>query len=388
LWDNFKNTLKENKGIFSIGFGESAGKFISAIFWFLLAGILGPEKYGEIHYLLAIAGMAQIFALIATSQTMTVYTAKNVKIESTLILISMIAGSLAFIVIVVNFLMTDVAFLVLAFIIFELSNGILLGRRQYSVYSKYFLLQKILLFILGIGFFYQFGFEGIIIGMALSYVPYLLIITKEIKKTKINFSLLKPRKGFIINNYATVLSGSFASQIDKFIIVPILGFAILGEYALSMQILVVLSIGNGIIFKYLLPQDSIGIKNKSLKKIAIVFSIMIACFGAIVLPFIIPSIFPEYEETVDAIKILSWTVIPEMLILIYTSKLLGLEKSKFVLISNIISTTILIAGMIILGPIFGVLGIVTMVLLSTCIQLLILIIGKREAEGKINYEKN
>ena len=148
MWDNFKNTLKENKGIFSIGFGESAGKFISAIFWFLLAGILGPEKYGEIHYLLAIAGMAQIFALIATSQTMTVYTAKNVKIESTLILISMIAGSLAFIVIVVNFLMTDVAFLVLAFIIFELSNGILLGRRQYSVYSKYFLLQKILLFIL------------------------------------------------------------------------------------------------------------------------------------------------------------------------------------------------------------------------------------------------
>tara|TARA_Y100000741_G_scaffold362017_1_gene347021 strand:+ start:7309 stop:8478 length:1170 start_codon:yes stop_codon:yes gene_type:complete len=388
LWDNFKDILKENRGIFSIGFGESAGKIISAIFWFLLAGILGPEKYGEIHYLLAIAGMAQIFALIATSQTMTVYTAKNVKIESTLILISIIAGSIAFLVIIMNFYMFDVAFLVFAFIIFELTNGILLGRRQYSIYSKYFLIQKILLFVLGIGFFYQFGFEGIIFGMALSYVPHLIIILKEMKRTKINFSLLNARKGFIINNYATVLSGSFASQIDKFIIVPILGFTILGEYSLSMQILVILSIGNGIIFKYLLPQDSIGIRNKNLKKMAIVFSIAIACFGAIILPMIIPTIFPEYEETVDAIKILSWTVIPEMLILIYTSKLLGLEKSKFVLISNIISTTVLIMGMIALGPIFGILGIVSMVLISTCIQLVILIIGKRDVEGKLNYKKS
>ena len=190
MWDNFKDILKENRGIFSIGFGESAGKIISAIFWFLLAGILGPEKYGEIHYLLAIAGMAQIFALIATSQTMTVYTAKNVKIESTLILISIIAGSIAFLVIIMNFYMFDVAFLVFAFIIFELTNGILLGRRQYSIYSKYFLIQKILLFVLGIGFFYQFGFEGIIFGMALSYVPHLIIILKEMKRTKINFSLL------------------------------------------------------------------------------------------------------------------------------------------------------------------------------------------------------
>ena len=77
-----------------------------------------------------------------------------------------------------------------------------------------------------------------------------------------------------------------------------------------------------------------------------------------------------------------------MLILIYTSKLLGLEKSKFVLISNIISTTVLIMGMIALGPIFGILGIVSMVLISTCIQLVILIIGKRDVEGKLNYKKS
>ena len=82
------------------------------------------------------------------------------------------------------------------------------------------------------------------------------------------------------------------------------------------------------------------------------------------------------------------TVIPEMLILIYTSKLLGLEKSKFVLISNIISTTVLIMGMIALGPIFGILGIVSMVLISTCIQLVILIIGKRDVEGNLNYKKS
>lgn len=388
LWKNFKDVLKENKGIFSIGFGDSIGKFISAIFWFVLAGLLGPEQYGEIHYFLAIAGMGQIFSLLATSQTITVYAAKKIRIEPTLILISLLSGSIAFLVIIINFMRLDVAFLVLGFIIIELSNGVLLGNKKYSDYSKYFLTQKVLLFILGIVFFYAFGIEGIISGIALSYVPYVIIIIKEFKKTKINFSLVRPRKGFIVNNYFTVLSGSFGSQIDKFIVVPILGFAVLGEYALALQIVLVLSIGNNIIFKYLLQQDAVGIINKNLKRMAIIFSVVITCFGVIVLPAIIPTLFPEYEKTVDAIRILSLVIIPEMISLIYTSKLLGLEKSKFVLISNIISTAVLIVGMITLGQIFGIFGIVVMVLISTCIQLLILIIGKKRIERNLNYERN
>jgi len=380
LWKNFINTLKNNQGIFSVGFGDSAGKGISAIFWFIMAGILGPEQYGEIHYLLAIAGMGQIFSLIATSQTMTVYTAKKIKIESTLIVISLISGSVAFAIILMTSLRIEVAFLVLAFILIELTSGILLGNRRYQTYAKFFLTQKILLFVLGLGLFFQFGIPGIIAGIALSHIPYIFVIFKELRKTKIDFSLLIPRKGFIINNYFNVLSGSFSNQIDKFIIAPILGFALLGEYSLSLQILVMLTIVNNIIFKYILPQDSIGIKNYEIKRNAIIFSVFVAIFGSILLPFIIPTIFPDYVETVDAIRILSWVVIPDTIILIYTSKLLGFEKSRFVLASNVVSTGILVVGFILLGPIFGIFGLVGMVLFSACIQCIILYFGKRNLD--------
>jgi len=386
LWKNFINILKNNQGIFSVGFGDSVGKGISAIFWFLMAGILGPEQYGEIHYFLAIAGMGQIFSLIATSQTMTVYTAKKIKIESTLIFISLISGSVAFTIILVTTLQIEVAFLVLAFILIELTNGMLLGNRKYQTYAKFFLLQKVLLFILGLGLFFQFGIPGIIAGIVLSHIPYVFLIFKELKRTKIDFSQLISRKGFIINNYFIVLSGSFSNQIDKFIIAPILGFALLGEYSLSLQILVMLTIVNSIIFKYILPQDSIGANNYEIKRNAIIFSVIVAVFGSIALPFIIPEVFPDYTETVNAIKILSWVVIPDTIILIYTSKLLGSERSKFVLTSNVISTCILIVGFIVLGPMFGIFGLAGMVLLSACIQCIILYFGKRhlDRENRMN----
>ena len=53
-----------------------------------------------------------------------------------------------------------------------------------------------------------------------------------------------------------------------------------------------------------------------------------------------------------------------MLSLIYTSKLLGLEKSKFVLIDKIIGTSLLFIGFIILGPIFGIIGLASVFVLT------------------------
>ena len=213
LWKNFINTLKNNQGIFSVGFGDSAGKGISAIFWFIMAGILGPEQYGEIHYLLAIAGMGQIFSLIATSQTMTVYTAKKIKIESTLIVISLISGSVAFAIILMTSLRIEVAFLVLAFILIELTSGILLGNRRYQTYAKFFLTQKILLFVLGLGLFFQFGIPGIIAGIALSHIPYIFVIFKELRKTKIDFSL--PKTGRVVITIYNLLGQEVTTLINE-----------------------------------------------------------------------------------------------------------------------------------------------------------------------------
>ena len=52
--------------------------------------------------------------------------------------------------------------------------------------------------VFGIGFYYLIGFDGILYGLVLSFVPYTVLIFREFKESRIDFSLLKSRKGFII----------------------------------------------------------------------------------------------------------------------------------------------------------------------------------------------
>ena len=367
-WSNFKKKIIGQKDLASVGFANIVGSGISAIFWLYLASIIEPTKYGEIHYFIAIAAFAQIISLIGSSNVLTVYTAKKIKIQATLFFISLLIAVVSTIVIIVIFFRFDAGLLVLGYVIFEMINAVLLGRKNYIEYSKYFLTQKILMLVFGIGFYYLIGFDGILYGLVLSFVPYTVLIFREFKETKIDFGLLKSRKGFIVSNYAMDISGRMGSSIDKLIVAPLLGFALLGNYSLALQFFIILYVIPTIIFKYLLPQDASNNPNNKLKQIAILLSVAISVFGIIVFPHIISNFFPKFIEVTDAIQIMSIAIIPAMLSMIYTSKLLGLEKSKFVLISKIIATSSLIIGFIILGPILGIVGLASVFVLTAVFE--------------------
>ena len=355
-WTNFKKKIIGQKDLASVGFANIVGSGISAIFWLYLASVIEPTEYGEIHYFIAIAAFAQIISLVGSSNVLTVYTAKKIKIQATLFFISLLVGVVSTIVIIVIFFRFDAGLLVLGYVIFEMVNAVLLGRKAYTEYSKYFLTQKILMLVFGIGFYYLIGFDGILYGLVLSFVPYTVLIFREFKESRIDFSLLKSRKGFIVNNYAMDISGRMGSSIDKLIVAPLLGFALLGNYSLALQFFIILYVIPIVIYKYLLPQDASGNLNNKLKQTAVLLSVAIAVFGVILFPHVIPNFFPKFIEAIEAIQIMSIAIIPAMFSLLYTSKLLGLEKSKFVLISKIIATSSLIIGFIILGPIFGIIG--------------------------------
>ena len=367
-WSNFKKKIIGQKDLASVGFANIVGSGISAIFWLYLASIVEPTKYGEIHYFIAIAAFAQIISLIGSSNVLTVYTAKKIKIQATLFFISLLIAVVSTIVIIIIFFRFDAGLLVLGYVIFEMINAVLLGRKNYIEYSKYFLTQKILMLVFGIGFYYLIGFDGILYGLVLSFVPYTVLIFREFKETKIDFGLLKSRKGFIVSNYAMDISGRMGSSIDKLIVAPLLGFALLGNYSLALQFFIILYVIPTIIFKYLLPQDASNNPNNKLKQIAILLSVAISVFGIIVFPHLISNFFPKFIEVTDAIQIMSIAIIPAMLSMIYTSKLLGLEKSKFVLISKIIATSSLIIGFIILGPILGIVGLASVFVLTAVFE--------------------
>ena len=74
------------------------------------------------------------------------------------------------------FYRTDIIFLLFGFVINILSIGEILGRKNFLLYSKHVLLQKVLTLGLGLLFFYVFGIEGIILALSITYVFFIIII--------------------------------------------------------------------------------------------------------------------------------------------------------------------------------------------------------------------
>jgi len=380
--------LQRIKELVTLGSGDVIGSVLSAIFWFYLASQIKPDAYGEIHWFLGIVGIFSYVALFGTLNTITVYSAKNIKIQSTLYLISLIAGAILSLVVILvfpSFYEIDSGILLIAYVINTLALGDLLGRKLYSTYSKYVLTQKGLTLGLGLLFFYYFGYDGILFALALSYVFYIKRIFIIFREQKINFNLVKERIGFITNNYMVFLLAGFNGQIDKIIIAPLLGFTLLGNYSLALQAITIMMIFSAIFYKYILPQDSSGKNTKNLKIFAIIVSISISLVGIFLGPTLIEVFFPKYLEAKDAIQIMSVVIAPSTIALILESQFLGSEKSRVVLIGAIISLVILICGMIILGLNFGIIGLAWSLIIATSAKTVFLLFAHYKNKNGVNY---
>jgi len=355
-WNTIKDSIIGKKGLLSIGFADIVGSVISGLFWLYIASQLNPDVFGELIYFISIAGLAQMVSLLGSSNALTVYVAKNVKIQSTLFVISILAAAISLAIITIFLNRIDAGLLAVGFVVFSLVNSVILGKKLFVKYSKLVLSQKILTLILGIGLYFVFDVYGIIYGLALSYIPHLVIFVKEFSRTKIDFTLLKPRKGFIINNYVMSLTAGLGGTVDKLIIAPVLGFALLGNYSLAAQMLTMMMMFSAVVYKYLLPLDASGEPNKKIRQITIIISIIITVLGVTILPNVIDWIFPKFIDAKDAIQIMSIGIIPGTISILYSSKFLGMEKSKFVMITKLVSLGILIGGFLYFGPIYGTIG--------------------------------
>ena len=364
MFDKIKN-ISGLRGVSIIGSSDIASSVIGAIFWLYLASLLGAENYGQLSYFLSIASIASTVSLLGTENAISVYIAKKIKLEATIFLIPIIAGSIASIILYFAFSDLGVTVYVLGAVIFGLASSEILAKGLFKAYSKYLLLTKILMVTLSIGLYHIIGLEGVLIGVGLAFFVYLVRIYKGFRDTKIDFSLIKPRAGFLVNSYALQLVNSFNGSLDKIIIAPLLGFALLGNYSLGVQFLSILHILPGSVYKYILPQDASGKPNKKLKQLTVISSIGIAILGIVLGPIVIPLFLPQYVEAITVIQIMSVSVIPSTINLMYTSKLLGNEKTKFLLMGSGIYLIILISGIIILGLTYGINGMAVAIIIST-----------------------
>ena len=387
-WDFIRSLLHDTKDVQHVGIGNIAGKVIVGIFWFYMATVLGSENYGQVIYLIALGSMGAAISMVGTSNTLIVYTAKKVPIESALYSIALILGTAAAIVLYIFSSNIIVSIFVFGYIFYNLGVAQLLGNKLYKKYAIILIIQKILFVSLALLFYYIIGFEGVVLGFALSMLVFSYIVLKEFRDTKIDFKILKPRFGFMINNYALTIEKVLNGQVDKLIIAPIFGFALLGNYALSIQFLSIMLIIPSIVFQYTLSQDATGNLSKKIKKISIGSSIMVACLGIVLSPILIPIIFPDYVEAIQLIQIISFMVIPSSIILAYNSELLRKEKSRFVLIGQGISVSVYLGGLLTLGTIIGINGVAISLVLSGICQAIFYIIVIRHLKNQEALRSN
>tara|TARA_Y100001936_G_scaffold172127_1_gene168465 strand:- start:99 stop:1244 length:1146 start_codon:yes stop_codon:yes gene_type:complete len=358
------NSNNRLKGLSSIALSDIIGTSATAFFWFFLASLIAPEEYGEIFFYLGIVSIISSVVLLANQNTITVFIAKKIELQKTLYTITLISTFIASLILIFWFYRIDIIFVLVGYVINTLALGELLGKKSFNSYSKFVPLQKGLVVFLGLGFYYVFGVDGILYAIGLSYVGYTLLVYRGMKNEKLNFPLFKQHVGFISNNYSYGFTQIISGQIDKILIPIFISFSILGNYALGLQVIAVLNILPQIVYKFILPYDASGESNSKLKIITIFSSIGLSITGILLAPIIVPVIFPEFNESIMAIQIMSISVIPSSIALIFSSKFLGMEKSRHVLIGRIISLITITLGIILLGPNLGILGLAISFLLA------------------------
>ena len=370
-------SIKQSKGLRSIsqiGAATAGGNAIAAIFWIYMADLMGQEDYGELGYMLSIAGIASTISILGGQWTMSVYTAKGVRIESSLYFISIITSTVSAIILYFLFENVGMSVYVISIVIFNLFTAEILGKKRYKTYSKIFFLQKIILVTLAILLYYILGAEGVLLAYGISYLVFTSRIISTLRNHEFNFGLLRQRFKFWMFNYIIQLSNSARAQIDILLIGPLFGFTLVGNYFLGLQVVGLFLILPLIIFKYTLPQDSSGSSTKQIKIIAVVASIGFALLGIFVAPEVILFALPEYADTVELIPLLSLAIIPRTVTTMLMSGFLGKENNMHLLVGNLIAFSIVVLGILYLPEYFDIMGLAIAYVLSVTIQTIYLLI--------------
>ena len=376
ILEKIKTFYQNFKGLTTMGAATLISSGLGGLFWFYMASLMGTEGYGQVSYYIAIAVIGSRISLLGFANTMMVYSAKGVKIQPPIYLIAILGSIITSLILFFVFLYdVGISLYVIGFVTFTLITSDLLGRKQYKSYAKYLISQKIILIILAVILYHTIGLTGVILGIAISFLPYSFVIYKEFKNTKIDFSLIRNRAKFVTNTFANDLSEMFGGYLDKLIVAPMLGFVLLGNYQLGIQFMLVFQIVPVMFYHYLLPKDARDESNTNLRKNIMLFSIILCILAIILSPFVIPVLFPEFTESVPVIQILSVAIIPFTASTILNSKFFGTEKTKFVLIGSIILVSVQIPSIIGLTTLYGINGAAVSILLANTCQAIYLLLS-------------
>jgi O-antigen/teichoic acid export membrane protein len=368
--------LKSNKGLVYIILGNIFGAILTGGFWLLLASLQSVEEYGETSYLISMASLASSFALLGLNTAITTFIPKghtkiHVAANQVILISSIIAG---LIVAQRDWLL---GLFVVGMTFWMMSIYEFLGRKSYKKYAIANIGARGCQLLLSIIFYYLIGIPGIIIGFTISFFLFSHRYFLSIKYFTKDFSEISGQMKFALHSYSFNMSNALLMYFDKIIIPSIFGYAILGYYQLGFQFLMFLGMVPISFFQYLIPEESSGHKKTKLRIAGFGLSIGLAALLYFLSPTLINVFFPQYQNSLDAIRVISIGIIPMMIAYIINSKFLSEGNTRGVVIGAIIYQILQITLMILLGRLIEVTGIALSVVISLTGQALFLLLYQK-----------
>ena len=362
---NFTKKLKE---FLFFGSSVAISNLILGVFWLYLASIVTKTEYGELGYLMGIVNVTVTISLFGFRTAIMVYEPKKENIFFVSFVVTLISTSICSLIIFILSQNISASLLILGLAPYNLILSYLTSKKRYGDFSKHVLLRSGSIVIFSILLYYVFGLYGILFGHFVSTLFILKELPEILRTNKINFSIIKSKFWFLINTYVNRLSKVFFLWGDKIIIGSMFGFGLLGNFHFAAQYFLLLQAIPFVIYQYLLPQESEGLKNKNLKIFLIILSCSIALISIIIIPYGVNMFLPKYNDSILLMQIMSLAIIPFSLSTIQVTQFLGKENSRTVLIGSVIQSASYLVFIIVLGQIMGINGIAIGFLISAIIR--------------------
>ena len=361
-----KDKFSVNGDISTIGLTDIINNAIGYGFWLYIASIISVKDYGQVNYLVALGGIVSSLCLIGSYNSIVVLLAKGIKVHTSLISLSLIIGICSSIVFSIITESIELGFLIIGYVVMNLSISEIIGKKKFHSYFRYTVLVKASFVILSIALFQMMGFKGIIIGIALSSLIFSFHIVRILITERIDFKILWQEKKFIITNFFTSSFDAAAGNLDKIIILPILGFISLGNYQFGLQIAGLLMLIPSIAFKYTLPNDSQGVSNKKIKQVIICTVVLLTITFILIAPILIQVIIPKYVHAIPIVQIAALSAIPNTINYMILSSYLGKQKYRVTLMHSLIYASTLITFVVSLGSLLADIGLAIAFTLAHC----------------------
>jgi len=364
----------QNLSFITIGRMLNAG--LQAVFYFIFAAILGPESFGQMTYLIALAGTVSVFSRFGLDTSVMVYRGKNDHQLSNQINVLAVISTTAAAAIL---LLIDITAAVLCFALsyFIMSQQNLLGLKKYKKFMRVSLIKGLAVIAITLLLYSLLDLPGILLGMAIGNFLGSFDLLKSLNRKVQSFGKIKSNYKVLVNNFGVSIS-RLARWADKLLIMPLLGSAYVGIYQFNLQILLGLEIFPLALYSFLLSEESAGRSHKKITQMLILFSVIVTMSVIILSPIFVNQFFPDYSEGIFSLQIIIISLIPLSFIAILDAKLQAKESTK-IGYAGIIRLGSLLGLIFVLGDWLGLVGLSLAVLISVilnCIFLVVLYLSK------------